>query len=135
MTFFSSCDQSIYQQKRLIVQNDTSINIVGVTHVYFDTSSRDTEQTLDTLIAPTESKEYSISYINNGGRSQKFEIWLISQDENNQKEAFYLLYTFNTTKSDDIIISFVENVDKIKLHDYELIGEGSGFIEIEKDYD
>ena len=132
MTFFSSCEQSIYEIKPLIVQNNTDFDVYGVYYSYYDNSSIATnlrDAIPDTVIAPQSSKEFALPYTKNGGRSNEYEIRVSSMQKGSSGVNKVILFTFNTASSDDIILTFEENPEE-EGSDYIFTGEGSGFQQI-----
>ena len=127
ITLFSSCELSLYRQKKLIVQNDSEVTISGITLMFLDDSpiiARDIE--LTPLISPSESKEYALPYIKNGGRSHQWRIMLQAYDEDTELPVAdeYVLFTFNSTSKEEIIFTFDEgDIDG----EYTFEGNGSGF--------
>lgn len=128
LTLFTSCNELNYQHKRLILENKSDYEITRVTLTFSDGVGlyRGAGAPPTPIILPGASKEYSLPYLNNGGRSSA---WTIEVDAYNVETSGYedahQAFTFNTTLTDKIIITFDEGES-----DYTLEGEGSGYQEI-----
>ncbi len=125
---FSSCEQSIYETKRIFIENESEVLISGVTLTYYDQEvliNRDLQ--LTTIIGSHEKKEYALPYINNGGRSSQCAIRVQAYSVDGEIQTIeaskYLYFTFNTSLHGDITFTFDEATEP---DEYTLLGEGSG---------
>lgn len=129
ITLFSSCELDNYQQKKLIVENKSEANISGINLTYYDYSPISARSMAFTpIISPNGTKEYSLPYLNNQGRSSQWKIRVEAyvDEEGGQSivDSRDLLFTFNTTSNDDIVITF--DFDESE-SEYTLEGRGSGY--------
>jgi hypothetical protein len=85
------------------------------------------------IIYSGETKEYQVPYIKNSETAPDF-IFEIAGFKSNRKSSSVLSYfTFDTYSNEDITLTFKEDPESSdpKYPDYLIVGEGSGFVEIE----